>query len=275
MPLIIAFVTGAAAVLKTVSEKRAALLPNEVRANGFAGLDGVEPVVTAFDTNRSKSVSDLLDWLDWDEASGVVLLTDDSLPDLVAILGDQFSVHRFTPPAYHAKTANQLTATIARCLRAYKYLATRFADGKYQQIFRLPLRNFDAPEIARMQEQCRDMTQRNYGREIDARLRDMRKRQLPKRASDYEDLYYIDDSGKHFQFGPEHHAQADTAMPPHNVLCIIANCLRFGRKFDGTTHYNVSKANKASMKGDYPDCHGAMKRHKKHTHINMFTNDFF
>lgn len=29
------------------------------------------------------------------------------------------------------------------------------------------------------------------------------------------------------------------------------------------------------MKGDYPDCHGAMKRHKKHTHINMFTNDFF
>ena len=103
----------------------------------------------------------------------------------------------------------------------------------------------------------------------------MRKRQLPKRASEYEDLFYIDDGGKHFQFGPEHHAQADTAMPPHEVLCIIANRLRFGQWFDGTTHYNVSRAKKASMKGNYLDCHGSSKLHKKRSHINMFTNDFF
>lgn len=275
MSLIIAFVTGAAAVLETVTEKRAALLPNEARANGFAGLGGIEPVVTAFDTNRDKTMTALLEWLDWKEASGVVLLTDDSLPGLVEALGDQFNVHRFTPPAYGVKTANQLTATISKCLRAYKYLATRFSDAKYQQIFRLPLRNFDAPEIERMQMLCRDMTQRNYGRDIDALLRDMRKRQLPKRASDYEDLYFVDDAGKHFQFGPEHHAQADTAMPPHNILCIIANCLRFGQWFDGTTHYNVSREKNASMIGTYPDCHGAVTPHKKRTHINMFTNDFF
>jgi hypothetical protein len=223
MPLIIAFVTDSAVVLETVTDKRAALLPNDVRANGFAGLGGIEPVVTAFDTNRSKNLSDLLAWLDWENASSVMLLTDDSLPDLVSSLGNQFNVHRFIPPVYGAKTANQLTATISRCLRAFRYLATRFADGKYQQIFRLPLRNFDAPEIAHMQALCRDMTQRNYGRDVDALLRDMRKRQLPKRASDYQDLYYIDDSGKHFQFGPEHHAQADTAMPPHELLCIISN----------------------------------------------------
>ncbi|HEX8466738.1 MAG TPA: hypothetical protein VF620_02910 [Allosphingosinicella sp.] len=275
MSLVIAFVTGAAAVLETVTEKRAALLPNEVRASGFADLGGIEPVVTAFDTNRGKNVGSLLDWLDWEDASGVVLLTDDSLPDLVGLLGDQFNVHRFTPPAYGAKTSNQLTATIAKCLRAYKYLAVRFADAKYQQIFRLPLRNFDAPDIERMRTLCRDMTQRNYGREIDALLRDMRKRQLPKRASDYEDLYYVDDAGKHFEFAPEHHAQADTAMPPHNVLCIIANRLRFGQWFDGTRHYNVSRENSASMVGTYPDCHDADTPHKKRTHINMFTNDFF
>lgn len=275
MSLIIAFVTDASVVLEAVARKKAALLPNEVRANGFAELGGIEPIVTAFDTNRSKNVDSLLDWLDWEDASGVVLLTDDSLADLVELLGDQFNVHRFTPPAYGTQPANQLTATISKCLRAYKYLATRFEDAKYQQIFRLPLRNFNAPDIERMRALCRDMTQRNYGREIDAVLRDMRKRQLPKRASDYKDLYYVDDAAKHFQFGPEHHAQADTLMPPHNILCIIANRLRFGQRFDGTTHYNVSREKNASMAGAYPDCHGVGKLHKKHTHINMFTNDFF
>jgi hypothetical protein len=275
MSLIIAFVTGAAAVLETVIEKKAALLPNEFRANGFADLGGIEPVVTAFDTNRGKNLDSLLDWLAWEDASGVVLLTDDSLPDLVGLLGDQLSVHRFTPPAYGAKTANQLTATISKSLRAYRYLATRFADAKYQQIFRLPLRNFDATDIGRMRELCRDMTQRNYGREIDALLRDMRKRQLPKRASDYADVYYVDDAGKHFEFGPEHHAQADTAIPPHSVLCIMANRLRFGQRFDGTTHYNVSREKKAAMVGSYQDCHGTDTLNKKRTHLNMFTNDFF
>jgi hypothetical protein len=64
-------------------------------------------------------------------------------------------------------------------------------------------------------------------------------------------------------------------MPPHNTLCIIANRLRFGQWFDGRTHYNVSRAKSASMKGAYPDCHGTPKQHKKPSHINMFTNDFF
>ena len=118
MSLIIAFVTGAAAVLETITHKKAALLPNEIRADGFAALGGTEPVITAFDTNRSKNLNDLLQWLDWKNASGVMLLTDDSLPNLVADLGDQFNVHRFTPPAYGTRMTNQLTSTLSKCLRA-------------------------------------------------------------------------------------------------------------------------------------------------------------
>lgn len=275
MTLIIAFVTDAAAVLQTIEDKKSALLPADVRANGYAGLGGVEPSITAFDTRRSKNVYDLLDWLDWEHASGVMLLTDDSLPGLIGLLGDQFNLHAFTPPAYGLKTANQLTSTISKCLRAYRFLATRFADAKYQHIFRLPLRNFDAPEIARMQAACRDMTQRNYGREVDAVLHSIRKRQLPKKASEYDDRYYIDDNGKHFQFGPEHHGLAETNIPPHSLLCIIANQLRFGQRFDGTFHYNVSRMRNRSMIRKYPNCHGALAPNKRRSHINMFTNDFF
>lgn len=275
MTLIVAFVTADAAVIETATEKKTALLPSELRVGGFSAFGGLEVVVTAFDTKISKKQNDLLEWLNWEAASGVILLTDDTMPGLVGTLGDQFNVHRFEPPSYGKKVANQLTATLTKCLRAFRYLTTRFDDGKYQQIFRLPLRNFDAPEIARMRDLCRDMMHRNYGREIDTLLKDMRERQKPKRASDYPDIYLVDDGGKHFQLGPERHAQAETAIPPHEPLCVISNRLRFGRRFDGRTHYNVSREKKASMKGTYPDCHDTNRENEKPSHINMFTNDYY
>lgn len=275
MPLTLAFVTNDALVLETVAAKRAALLPNEVRKDGYAYLGGLEVRVSAFDTGRSRNIDQLLDAVSWGDASGVILLTDDSWPNLVNFLGDQFSVHRFTPPAYDAVTANQLTATISKCLRAYRWLSLRFDDAKYQQMFRLPLRNFDAPEIAALRWQCRDMLGRDYAKGIETEIGKLRKRQAPKKAADYKDVYYVDDDGKHFQLGHELHSRADTAIPPHNTLCVIANCLRFGLRFDGTTHFNVSRDNDASMIGAYPNCHSVKQPNARRSHVNMFSSDFF
>jgi len=275
MTLVVAFVTADASVIETVAAKKTALLPNELRVNGFAALGGGDVTLSAFDTRVGSSVQQLLSWLGWEKATGVVVLTDGSMPGLVDILGDHFSVHHFDPPQYGKKVDNQLAAILSRCLRAFSYFSNRFTDGKYQQIFRLPLRNFHAPEIAVMRDLCRDMMHRNYGREIDGVLRNMRLRQKPKKASDYADVYLVDDNGNHFQLGPEHHAQAETAIPPHDQLCILSNNLRFGRRFDGTTHYNVSRDNGGSMVGVYVDCHGKIRSHRKRTHLNMFTNDYF
>jgi hypothetical protein len=275
MTLIVAFVTADPAVLETVAEKQTALLPAELRAKGFAALGGQEIIVTPFDSRISQKSEHLLAKLDWENADGVMVLTDGTMPGIVEDLGDQFSVHRFVPPAYGSKVANQLTSMLVKCLRAYRFLATRFDDRKYQQIFRLPLRNFDAPEIGRMRAACRDMVNRvNYAREIDAILADMRRRQKPKKASAYADTYLIDEDEKHFQLGFEHHSQAETGTPPHDALCILSNRLRFGRVFDGTTHYNVSRE-KAAMDGEYFDCHGTKRGGGKGSHLNMFTNDYF
>lgn len=275
MTLIAVFVTAESAVIETVSAKKLSLLPAELRADGYAALGVSDVVVTAFDTKISKKVDDLLEWLKWEDASGIVIISDETMPELVQTLGDHFSVHRFAPPGHGKNTANLLTSVLTRCLRAFRYLTTRFTDKKYQQIFRLPLRNFDAPEINRMREICRDMAHRNYGREIDAFLREMRKRQKPKKASDYPEVYFVDDQDKHFKLGPERHAQAETGMPPHHVLCVISNNMRFGHRFDGASHYNVSRDKNTSMKGNYTDCHGQVREHGKDSHINMFTNDFF
>ena len=275
MTLIVVFVTAESAVVEAVSAKKLSLLPADLRADGYAALGVNDVVVAAFDTKISKKVDDLLEWLNWEDASGVVIISDESMPGLVQKLGDHFSVHRFQPPAYGKSIDNVITSVLTKCLRAFRYFAARFTDKKYQQIFRLPLRNFDAPEINRMREICRDMTHRNYGREIDAFLRDMRKRQKPKKASDYPEVYLVDDEDKHFKLGPERHAQAETGMPPHDVLCVVSNNMRFGQRFDGTTHYNVSRDKSAPMKEKYTDCHGGVREHGKDSHVNMFTNDFF
>ncbi|WP_157020548.1 hypothetical protein [Paracoccus sp. 228] len=273
--LIVVFVTAEAAVIEAITAKKISLVPPDLRAGGYAALGVDEVVLTAFDTKISNNINDFLNWLNWENASGIVVITDDSMPRLVELLGDHFSVHRFDAPLYGKNIDNFLTSVLTRCLRAFRFFATRFTDKKYQQIFRLPLSNFNAHEIITMREICRDMTRRNYGREIDALLREMRKRQKPKKASDYPDIYLVDDEDKHFKIGPERHAQADTSMPPHNVLCIVSNNMRFGHKFDGATHYNVSRNKDASMRGNYTDCHGNVREHRKDSHINMFTNDFF
>lgn len=275
MTLIVVFVTADSAVIEAVSARKLSLLPADLRANDYAALGVADVVVSVFDTKISKKVDDLLEWLNWEDASGVVIISDESMPGLFQVLGDHFSVHRFEAPAYGKNVANLLTSVLTKCLRAFKFFATRFTDKKYQQIFRLPLRNFNAPEIATMREICRDMTHRNYGREIDTLLREMRKRQKPKKASEYPEVYLVDDEDKHFKLGPERHSQAETGIPPHQVLCVVSNSMRFGHRFDGTIHYNVSRDKDASMKGNYNDCHGLVREHRKNSHVNMFTNDFF
>ncbi|MBC9247496.1 hypothetical protein H4P12_12425 [Paracoccus sp. 11-3] len=273
--LVVVFVTAESAVLEAVASKKTSLVPADLRANGFSALGVHNLVLTAFDTNKSKSINDFVDWLRWEDASGVIVISDESMPSLAENLGDHFSVHLFEAPSNSKNVDNVITSVLAKCLRAFRFFAKRFTDKKYQQIFRLPLRNFDAPEIVEMRKICRDMTQRNYGREIDALLKDMRKRQKPKKASAYPEVYLVDDKDKHFKLGPERHAQAETSMPPHNAICVVSNNMRFGHRFDGSTHYNVSRDKNVSMKGIYEDCHGILREHGKNSHLNMFTSDFF
>ena len=206
----------------------------------------------------------------------MILLTDGRLPALVQSLGDIFSVNSFAAPAFGHNVANLLTTTLAKVLRTYRYFSTRFDDLKYQQILRLPLRNFDALEVNDIRTACRDMMNRgNFGRELDQVLARFRKRQCPKKASTYRTVYFVDDDKKHFILGRETHARADTGKPPHTDFCILGNTFRFGRRFDGTKHFNVSRDRDLLMTGDYPDCHDVERSGRDAQHLNMFSNDFF
>lgn len=279
MPLLVVFVSGSAAVIDVVAERRSALVPADLRDKSFAALGGEEVAVSGFKVDPGctyETFSQHLSALDLQRASGVIILTDDALGGLVAHLGDVFSVNRFATPGYGQNVVNLLRAILSKALRTFRLFKNRFDDLKYQQVLRLPFRNFDAPEIGELQTACRDMMNRaNFGQEFESLLKRLRGRQRPKKAQSSPVTYLVDDDARHFTLGHELHAQAETGMPPHNELCVLGNAFRFGRAFDGRRHYNVSRDGGASMIGQYPDCHGATRGHPTASHINMFTNDYF
>jgi hypothetical protein len=278
--LLLVFVTSSDEVVNTVSERRLALVPSDLRANGFAALGGENVVLSTFKVGAGSTTESLLTHLcqhRLKHASSALVLTDESMPDLVAQLGDIFCVSRFDAPGHGQNVSNLLAALLARVLRTFRHYRTRFDDRKYQQVLRLPIRNFVGPDMLHLQSACRDMMNRqNFARELDKTLQRFRSnRQRPKKASNSPVTYLIDDDGKHFTLGHEKHAMADTAIPPHSPLCELANAFRFGRAFDGTKHFNVSKDRNAPLNGLYPDCHDYHRSAQGAQHLNMFSNDFF
>jgi len=279
MSLLTLIISADTRIIETVAARRLALVPADFRAEGFAKLGGEEVILSYFQVDRRTSVDNLLSHLAdivADKTSGVILLSDGQLPSLAETLGDVFSVNTFVPPAFGRSVENVLAAKLSKVIKAYRYFRTRFDNLKYQQIIRLPLRNFDAPEIERMRSACRDMTARgNFAVEFDAILSDLRQRRQPKKASNRDSVYIVDDRGKHFALGKEVHAKADTTIPPHTTMCRLQNTFRFGRRFDGSKHFNVSLEQNRPMDGNYYDCHDAQRPGGGENHLNMFSNDFF
>ncbi len=280
MTLFVVVATAHEAVISQVTERRAALVPSELRARGFAELGGEEVALSVFRVGPTDTLTDAIthiEALDLDAASGLILLTDERLPGLVELLGDVFSVSRFTPPGHQDDVGSIVGAILGKALRAHYLLKTRFDDLKYQQILRLPLRNFEAPEIDQMRTVCRDiMNQPDFRSTLDQVLARLRKRRRPKKVSKSPRNYLVDDDGKYFELGHKRHAQAETAQPPHNQLCVLGIDFRFGRRFDKGRHFNVSRDRNAILKGDFPDCHDVRRRAARGAdHLNMFSNDFF
>ena len=201
MALLVVFVTGNAAVIDTVLKRKTSLVPVDMRADSFAALFGEEVILSCYRVTDSSTFAHLIEHiidLGMSTASGVLLLTDNRLPDLVGSLGDIFSVNRFEPPTHGQHPANVLTAILAKCLRTFRYFMKRFDDQKYHQILRLPLRNFVAAETGDMRRVCHDMMNSdNFGQGLDKTLRLFRLRQQPKKASSYPDVYLVDDQKKH------------------------------------------------------------------------------
>jgi len=279
MTIRIVFVTANAEILEIVEKKKNSLLPADVRADGFKVFGGEEIFISGYSAQNSNELDQLVTGLEkiiCNDPTSVLLISDGGIPDVSPVLGDIFAVNLFDPPKYGANIQNLIQTLLARVLRNFRYYRTRFLDLKYQQLIRLPLKNFMADEIGVVRDLCHNMIgAENFGRQLDEVLRKLRSRQRPKKASSRPERYFVDDDDKHFQLGHETHAKAETSQPPHTKACVLGNRCRFGIAFDGKTHFNVSKDKDELMSGNYVDCHGASRPGGGGNHINMFSNDFF
>lgn len=166
---------------------------------------------------------------------------------------------------------------IARLLRAYGQLAAKFDKGDDAQLLALPLRNFEAAELAEIVRLCREEPlSATFSDNVEAQLAVLRRRVRPRRRSRFKTVYAVDDAMKFFKYGYERHARHETGGL-HKPFCDLSGQFRFGRRLDAGRHYNVSEteADTTSVSGFFSNCHDIREYVPRRSHLNMFANDNF
>lgn len=177
-------------------------------------------------------------------------------------------------------SANAFRSSFAAGLRIFSIVSSHFDDYKFQKILLLPVRNFrfDAWDDL-CSHICRPVRDRNFQQIVQGQLAALLNRQSPKRRSKGHgdrERFLFDERNLFFQHGDEHHAQPDTATPPHNLRCVANIRWRFGRAFDHFRHFNVSAERPVGgFTATFWDCHGREERIQREDKLDLFTNSFW
>lgn len=280
MRLVIIVASPDAAIEQGITQYRGALVPEPFRKNGYQLLGGTQVTISYCFATLNGTVQQLAAHVEHflrPDIVGLIIISDHRLKSIVDTLNHIAFTSYYLANDNIRSFPNFFGVIFNRTLRDYRAFSIKFDDLKFRKLFTLPIRNFRAEELEDLCGICTSSSDApNFANRLEGALKALRARQQPKRFSDSPEIYLVDQDEKHFRLGHERHARADTAIPPHNNLCILGNNWRFGRKFDNETHYNVSMSKPTSkMDKDYPDCHGVPRPGKSRTHLNMFTNDFF
>ncbi|MBS7538461.1 hypothetical protein [Ancylobacter lacus] len=277
--LILVIVTLDVQLQKEIEQRRAELIPDSFRKNGHTSLKGERPIIKCFKPDdqvlHAESLMSFVNDAISDTTIGIIVILDNKIRIINQNLFSIFFIFQYEATYPIKSPKNFMGEILSRSLKIYRVFSNYFDDLKYKKIFTLPLRNFEAEEIFKIKLSF-VKTNDNLIKNIETQLHKFRSRQSPKRYSDSQDVYIVDDDGKYFRLGHERHAMAETKIPPHNIYCVLANRFRFGRLFDGALHYNVSWGSKnTAMNGSYKNCHNEDTPCGGRSHLNMFANDFF
>lgn len=279
MQILIVVVARDPLICRAIESLQEQLVPETFRRHNHAAFGGARYKLSCLSGAKGTSHGQLIAHLEerrTDDTQGILIISDRRLGLAAPPLSDVYFINEFDQNGAIGRPDNFVSALLNRALADFRVLTRRFRDGKYQRIFRLPLRNFQAAELDDLRQTCRDSIDvPDFANRLDSVLASFRWRMRPKRKEGrYSERYLVDDVQKHFRLGFERHARAETG-PPHTILCLVKNRHRFGRSFDHEQHYNVSLEDNATMIGRFPNCHNQMRSGKKRKHLNMFTSDFF
>lgn len=165
---------------------------------------------------------------------------------------------------------------LSQFFKNFSFSRDLMSESDNEQAMMLPIRNFVAKEMFELTKICSENnTSSDFSQKIQTCVFSLLKRKRPRRATNYKNKYFFDDTEKHFSYGHERHSRLDTGIP-HVAACEINGYFRFGKRIDETRHYNVSRGEgeKTSISGSFPNCHGEICERSERTHLNMFSNDF-
>ncbi|WP_426051573.1 hypothetical protein [Brevundimonas sp. SL161] len=207
---------------------------------------------------------------------GVMLMVEAGLEGFVSQNRDAAFTWFFESRKARLNPHNYLSAVLSRALRVYSAVIKRFEDMKSRQPMLLPMRNFLAGDLSRMRNSFHaNPMPTDIVDTVDRCIKGLRATQSPKKSSTYNDVYYIDENDRYYQYGHEEHARPETSVPPHGYYCLLNSNFRFGVSYDAIRHFNVSEAKKNQLvKGSFYNCHDqATSPPKSALHMNMFPSD--
>lgn len=270
-------VTTSADVHQYVGVKKSNIIPKDIRHQlpdlfsncNFASIL-IEP--------GKNAVSILTNYLlqDIDRRTGVLLLVEDSLSHVSKALGTGFFISFYDSGLGGKNIQNYFGMITPKLTKAFAYFAKKFDNETFRKMCILPIRNFNAQELIDFNNDfLAGIQPKGFEDRLEAYFKKMRERQMPKRTSNSDDQYYVDDNERYFSYGKEKHSLPETKMPPHEHTCNLYAWLRFGKKYDHERHFNVSNES-GTISGDFLNCHGdttTVKARDGRKHVNMFPND--
>jgi hypothetical protein len=237
---------------------------------------GADFAISVYDpTTANRSLAQYL--LEDERDEVIVLLLDTSLGDFASDVASACFVAD-VEFATHPKTnyKNYFAGKLSKLLKNLTTFLAIIGDGANEQVMLLPFRSFKAPQLRDLREVCRNETlSPEFANMVASLVEDLKNRRRPHRKSNYPNLYYVDDDGKLFEYGPEQHAQLATGAP-HTPVCALTGNFRFGRRIPTNRHYNVTKefGRDTQIAGKFADCHDEIYVVAPTTHLNIFSNDY-
>lgn len=256
------------------------VVPPDATSRGLYAKRGVTLTLAAFSPLKTQTPEEFDQSLmrHTGDADCCLILTETDLAWLTENVRNATFVHVFSGEEVGSNYQNFFYRVTSRLLRIFGSLASIFENADDVHLLSLPLRNFSAKELSEIARLCKEANKEpDFINMVQAELVPLRKRRRPRKRSQFKTHYAVDDIPRFFKFGPEKHAQIDTA-PPHQTHCQLNANFRFGVKIDSTRHFNVSQSetDKTHVSGEFITCHGeAQNENGKKTHLNMFSNDFY
>lgn len=279
MRLFICLVTPQEGLRRHFGRGKAGVVPAEALARGPLAASGVRLAVAAWAPKPPFSSYDLERFL-LSRARGddaCILVVDEAWRHFADEVRDATFVVGFDAAAACDNPRNFFFGVFARALRNFAQVVAKFRRGEDGRLLALPLRNFQAGDLAEIARLCREEPlSGDLSNDLESCLARLRARVRPRRKTAYGTRYAVDDAVRFFDYGHERHAQFATGAP-HRPSCEVAGLFRFGVRLDERRHYNVSETegDRTVIAGSFPDCHGAVHPVAPRTHLNMFANDYF